>query len=640
MPDAALPITTASASRSPSRSQPHLKKLFLLVWLGLNCAAAAAADTDTDTDTVDIVIYGATPGGIAAAIAAAKDGHSVLLAEPSIRIGGMTTNGLSHADFHAFEAITGTYYDLTQRTLAYYREKYGADSQQLKDTFRGTHAEPKVNLVLFQQMLAEHPSITVKTQWTLIDANTRGPSGDRWVRAAQFRDAAGVSHVCEGKIFIDGSYEGDLIAAAQVAYRVGVESQDEFGETSAPADSSGDLQGYNFRLTMTQVPENRVMPTAPTGYHREDFAPLLDLIAAGKIKQAFGDYSARDNVLKAQIPVLPNGKRDINDVSNGLVRLSLPGDQLMWPGGDASIRQRIYDEHLLWNVGLIYFLQNDPAVPAAIREPARTWGWCKDEFVESGHIPPQLYVREARRMAGVHIYTQNDTRLADGDARTVLHRDAIAMGEYGHSSHGTRHEGSRFGGHHLNEGNPINAPYQIPYGTLVPKDVRNLLAPVPASSSHLGFCALRLEPIWASLGQAAGHAAHLALAQKNPDVRTIDVPALQGRLHADGSATIYVNDVPPGHPDFAAVQWWGTAGGLHGVVPRPDGSSRGKTIVGQHSEGWLNHSADLDKILDPDLARRWLALATEMKLPVSSLPPANGQTTRGGWIRAAFLSAR
>src|SRR5688572_20380720 len=196
-------------------------------------------------EQVDVVIYGATPGGIAAAIAAAKGGHTVLLAEPTIRIGGMTTNGLSHPDFRAFEALSGTYWELTQRTLAYYTKQYGADSQQVKDSFRGTHAEPKVNVLLFQEMLAEHPNITVKTQWRLVDAHTRGPSGNRVIRSARFRDAANREHVYEGRIFIDGSYEGDLIAAAQVPYRLGVESRDEYGESAAPEDSSGDLQGYN-----------------------------------------------------------------------------------------------------------------------------------------------------------------------------------------------------------------------------------------------------------------------------------------------------------------------------------------------------------------------------------------------------------
>jgi len=189
--------------------------LHRLLFLAL-CSVVSGARAES----VDVVIYGATPGGIAAAIAAAKGGRSVLLAEPTIRIGGMTTNGLSHPDFRAFEALTGTYLELVRRSLAYYEKTYGKDSPQVKDSFRGTHAEPKVNLLLFQQMLAEHPGITVRTQWTLIEAFTRGPAGDRRVQAVRFRDAAGREHRYEGKIFIDGSYEGDLLAAAQAPYRI------------------------------------------------------------------------------------------------------------------------------------------------------------------------------------------------------------------------------------------------------------------------------------------------------------------------------------------------------------------------------------------------------------------------------------
>lgn len=591
-----------------------------------------------ESSSYDVIVYGATPGGIAAALSAAKSGRTVLLVEPSIRIGGLTTNGLSHPDFKSFEAITGTYLDLVRRTTAYYSKTYGVDSQQVNDTFRGTHAEPKVNLLLYQQMLAEYPQITVKTQWILVDAKTRGPRGDRWVRAAHFRDAAGKDHIHQAKIFIDGSYEGDLIASAQIAYRVGVESREEYGEAAAPEDADGQLQGYNFRLVMTQVPENRVLPTMPKGYRREDFLPVLDLISAGKIKRVFGGYTDRDNIVKAQIPILPNGKRDINDVSNGFVRLSLPGDQLGWPEGDAAVRQKIYDEHVLWNVGLIYFFQNDPDVPAAFRDEARTWGFCRDEFVENGHIPPQLYVREARRMLGQRIFTQNDTRHAVGDARAILHLDAIAVGDYGHSSHGTRHEGSRFGGKRYGEGLGVRyAPYQIPYGTLVPSDVRNVLAPVPASSSHVGFCALRLEPIWSSMGQAAGYAAHLAISQGiAPDVRKVSAGQIQPLLHADHSATIYVSDVPPDSPDFAAVQWWGTLGGLHGLAKAPEGRLQGKNIEGQHSEAWLNHTADLDTVLDSQLEKKWRLLASRSFVPLDRVPTANEKVTRGAWIRAAF----
>ena len=605
----------------------------------LGLAAAAVLLDAVRAATADVVIYGATPGGIAAAIAAAKGGHTILLVEPSIRIGGMTTNGLSHPDFRSFEALTGTYWELTQRTLKYYAEKYGANSQQVKDTFRGTHAEPKVNLLLFEQMLAEHPKIAVKTQWTLGDAYVRGPAGNRWVRAVRFRDVTGTDHVCEAKVFIDGSYEGDLIASARIHYRLGMDSKEEYGEPGAPEDGSGRLQGYNFRLTMTRDPAIRVPLRPPAGYRREIFDAVLPLFEQGKLKRVFGSFGDNEALVKAQIPILPNNKRDINDA--GPVKLSLPGEQHQWPEGDAVVRRQIYDEHVLWNVGLLYFMQHDFAVPDKLRAEAREWGFCRDEYVESGHIPPQLYVREGRRMVGLRVYTQHDTRFADGDARAVLHGDSIAMGDYGHSTHGTWHEGSRFGGTRMGYFGGISyAPYQVPYGTMVPKDVRNVLSPVPVSASHIGFCALRLEPIWSSIGQAAGHAAHLALSTGGEvDVRRMDLAKLQRRLHADNGATIYVSDVLPGQADFAAVQWWGTLGGLHGLAPRPQGRRTGKTIEGQHNEAWLNHEAKLGQVFDVPLAERWTNLARENDVAMDALPKPDGKATRGDWIRAAFRAA-
>jgi hypothetical protein len=586
----------------------------------------------------DVLVYGATPGGIAAALAASRGGRSVLLVEPSARIGGMTASGLSHPDFRTFEALTGTYLDLTRRVLAYYQEAYGNDSPQARDSFRGTHAEPKVNLLLFRRMLAEHPNIELRTERVLVDAFTRGPSGERWVSRVQLRAADGSEEAVESRVFIDATYEGDLIAAAQVAYRIGMEGTEEYGESAAPDESNGRLQGYNFRLIMTREPANRVPLEAPAGYQRDDFSGILPLFASGRLKRVFGTFGDDEAVVKAQIPVLPNGKSDINDA--GPVKLSMPGEQLLWPEGDADTRRRIYDRHVLWNVGLLYFLQHDPEVPRHLQEEARAWGFCRDEFEDTRHLPPQLYVREARRMVGARVFTQHDTRHAAGDARAVLHRDAIAMGDYGHSTHGTWHEGSRFGGtRHGFRHRVVHAPYQIPYGTLVPRDVRNLLAPVPASASHVGFCALRLEPIWSSLGQAAGHAAHLALEMgAHPDVRTVNVPRLQRRLHADASATVYFSDVPPSHPDFAAAQWWGTLGGFHGLLPRPDGSLLGPTIEGQHSQAWLNHRADLEAPLDPGLASRWTALARDTGV-AGELPAADGALTRGAWIRRAFALA-
>ncbi len=602
-----------------------------------------------------VLIYGGTPAGIAAALAAARDGERVLLVEPTARLGGLVTTGLSHADFRTFEGLTGAYLEFTQRVEQHYRETYGADSEPLRACRRGTQAEPSVNLAVFERMLAEQPKITVWKNRPLFGVKASGDMDgqSRALGMAAFLNEERQTVTVSADVFIDASYEGDLLAAARAAYRVGREGRAEFGESLAPEQPDGQLQGYNFRLLATQDPANRVAPTKPDGYRREDFTGVLRLFASGKLKSVFGPKA--EAIYKVQIPPLPRGKHDINDMSHGPVRLSLPGENLDWPDGGggaqqrsegktadvpfsatglAQARSRIFLEHLRWNVGLLYFLQNDPAVPKKVAEEARSWGWCRDEFTESGHLPPQLYVREARRLAGERIFTERDTDHAPGDARAVLHRDAIAMGDYGPNCHGTGREGTHFSGRHTGEFYKVVPPYQIPYGTLVPREVENLLVPVAASASHVGFCALRFEPIWMSLGQAAGHAAHLVRAERTV-VQRVPVPKLQARLHAAGAATIYVNDVPPSHPDFALVQWWATAGGLHGLAPTPPPDAiRGAPIEGQYYAAFPSHAAELDKALDAALADRWKKLAASLGIANEQIPAADGQITRGAWLRA------
>ncbi|MEQ1851992.1 MAG: FAD-dependent oxidoreductase [Chthoniobacteraceae bacterium] len=609
----------------------------------------------------DVLVYGATPAGIAAALAAAADGEKVLLVEPADRIGGMLTNGLSHTDFRTFESLTGAFLDFTRAVEAHYRETYGADAPQTKN-FRGNHGEPKVNQLVLEKMLAAQPRITV---WRSRSLEALKCSVDGEMRSAEiaiFHDGHGKREQVSPRWFIDATYEGDLMAAAGVEYRVGREGRGEFGEPLAPDNADSQLQAYNFRLIMTRDPANRVAPKPPPGYKREDFTGVLPMLKAGKIDRIFGMEGKV--IYRTSEPPLPNGKYDVNDKPGAPVRLSLPGANDAWPDGEggkairsspredplsvppfsrlglAMPRARIFEEHLRWNVGLLYFLQNDKSVPAKFRDEAREWGWCRDEFTDNAHLPSQLYVREARRMTGRFIFTEKDTDHAAGDARAVPHTDAIAMGDYGPNCHGTAHEGSHFGGRHSGEFFKPCPPYQIPYGVLLPVDVDNLLVPGACNSTHVGFCALRYEPIWMSLGQAAGHAVHVARTARCalPD---LPVAKLQERLHTAGSATIYVSDVPPGHADFAAVQWWGTAGGFHGLAPQPaKPGERGKQIIGQYFEAFPNHAADLDRVLDEATATRWKELGKKLGLAAEQLPSPDGKISRGDWLRKAWTLPR
>jgi hypothetical protein len=545
----------------------------------------------------------------------------------------MMTCGLSHTDLRTFEAVTGLYRKFCGQVRAHYRAAYGADSQQEQDCLRGTQAEPKVALAVFQAMLAARPRILVLRNMMLREV---AQAGGR-VEAAVFAPGGGKRVRLAARQFIDASYEGDLMAAAGVPYRTGREGRGEYDEPLAPLRADGQLQGYNFRLLATREPANRVTPGRPEGYRREEFAGVLPLLEDGRIARVF-DKDGRA-IFKAQIPRLPNGKYDINDVSHSAVRLSLPGENLGWPEGDAAERRRIFEAHLRWCTGLLYFLQNDEATPARFRDEAREWGWCRDEFAETGHLPPQLYVREARRMRGARVFTERDTDYAPGDARAVFHRDAIAMGDYGPNCHGTGHEGGRFGGRHTGEFYKPVAAYQIPYGTLVPERLKNLLVAGAVSASHVGFCALRLEPIWMSLGEAAGHAAHEANL-RGVAVQETPAAAVQRRLHRSGAATIYVSDVAPEDPRFAAVQWWGQRGGWHGVAPAPERpGQRGRLIVGQYFEAFPGHGAELERPLEDSLRARWEGLAREAGAGPALREPKQGWT-RGAFVEAAFRGRR
>lgn len=596
----------------------------LLACLGLRLAAAEPAE---------IVVYGATPGGIAAAVAAAKAGRSVHLVEPTARIGGMLTHGLSNSDFRSFESLSGFFLDFSRRVEAYYVAKYGAGSPQVAACFRGTHGEPSVNLEVLEAMIAELPRIRVWRRHSLVRVErTEFNRGRRRIHAAVFKADAGAEERLAGRVFIDGTYEGDLLAAAGEPYHVGRESRAHYGEPlagNARGEGDGQVQGYNFRLVMTTREDNRLMPVAPAGYRRDEFVGVLPYFTEGRLTKVFSPGA--DGIYRTHLPLLPNDKADVNDTPRGPVRLSLPDLNDGYPEGDAATRTRIVREHYNHNIGLLYFLQNDTAVPEAIRADARRWGLCKDEFFETGGVPPMLYIREARRLVGQHVFTGADTAPVPGEARTRLRGDSIASGDYVHNCHGTGRTGTRFDGEHDGEFYLNVSPYQIPYGTIVPQRTENLLVPVACSASHFGFGALRLEPIWSSLGQAAGWAAHLAIQTPQP-VQEVNVSALQSLLHTERSATLYVSDVAPDSADFAAVQWWALRGGFHGLASGPQPPPA--PLVGQYTAAFPGHAAQLDLPLTPELRTKWATL-----LPAGIAAPT-GATTRAEWLRLVFFNVR
>lgn len=600
-----------------------------------------------ETRECDLLVYGGTPAGIAAAVAAADEGRSVMLVEPYSFVGGHVTNGLTHTDFRSLESLTGVWHEFSRRVVAQYAEAYGPDSKQVAATYHGNFAEPKVNREVFESMLAER-QIEVVTRH-LLDGVASTRSIPSTILSARFvpRDGEG-SLTVQARVYIDASYEGDLMAKAGVRYVVGREDESAYGEPVAkdvPAGGDRRVQGFNFRWCVTNSADRLPAPR-PEGYDRAEFLPLLDLYEDGRLTHVFGVQAAAGLDLpeelvavtskapfKLQPPLLPNGKADINDMSRGIVRLSMPDINDAYPEAEEAERRRIIAEHVRYQVGMLHFLQHDPSVPEAVKSDALSWGFCPDEWPEHDHLPEQIYVREARRMVGRHVFTQNDTRLTPDDVRIPLIAESIAIGDYSHNCHGSGREGTRFEGTHTGEFYERNAPYQIAYGTLVPTEVTNLLVPVAASASHVGFGALRLEPVWTGMGQAAGLAAHLALAEDRPNVQSVSVPELQTLLHRQGAATLYVSDVPPGHPDFVAVQWIGALGGWHGLVKPRDGVHPDWTTrFGQYCEPFPDHQADLESPINDALLARWREVLPEAKRSLLESASATART-RGELLR-------
>ena len=564
----------------------------------------------------DVVVYGATPSGIAAAVNAAREGMSVGLFEETGHIGGMVSAGMSNTDFKTFESLGGTYKEFMDRVVRHYAETYGADSKQVDECYHGAWYEPKVASEVFRGMLSEHANLKVFPRYGLTGTNvSQAKSGMKKLASAQFKSTETDENVtANAKVFVDATYEGDLLAKAGCLYQLGRESRQVYGELFAGvkyyregrflfgSTGEGDhkIQCSNFRICMTRDPENYVAIEKPQNYRREEFLPLLGLMKEGKITKL-------DNQI-VKIRTIPNQKADFNDLMYSLVSLRLPGENYLWPEGDTGVRKRIFDRHKEYNLGLLYFLQHDRDVPEKIRNEALEWGLPKDEFMDSGHFPPMLYIREGRRLHGDFVLTEHDTQPSAGFIRARLNPDAIAICDYSLDSHGNAPAGNL---HPLVTEGVFNRwvqPYQVPYRVTVPSKIDGLLVSCAVSASHVGYSSLRMEPTWTAIGQAVGVAAAQAI-NTGREVRQIDVGQLQKRLHGLGAMTIYLSDVGPASPLFKVAQYFGTKGYFHGMpeyrnVPY---IGRGTTegMRGQHIQAYPYHYLYPDKKMDDALAMLW-----------------------------------
>jgi hypothetical protein len=495
-------------------------------------------------EETDVMVVGGTPGGIATAVTAARLGHRVMLTEYHRHIGGMSASGLGASDIEHREMIQGFFREFVDRVKAHYVAAYGADSENVKLCKDGYWYEPIVAEQVFESYLAEQPNITVLKHHQLVSAETKD---GRIVSVTILNRSTNEQRTLSAKVFVDATYEGDLIAAAGAEFRLGRESREEFGEPHAGniyhkpggeiigGTGEGDkrLPAFTFRIPLSSNPANQVPLTAPpAGYDRTRYLGYFDDLKSGR----FGKDLTK---IAFTIRQLPNEKIELNmkPIPLGFV---FAEENIGYIEGDWTERERITTNLRNLSLGLLWFLQHDPEVPDNAHATALMYQPCKDEFTDYDHFPFQLYVREGRRLVGEFTLTERNITEQPGIVSERMHDDAIAVGEFPIDSFPMRKR--QPGDTVVLEGylfmlSKITRPYQIPYRIMVPKKINGLIAPVPASTTHVAFSSVRLEPTWMALGQAAGVAAHLAI-KHQVEVRAVPVKEMQTMLEEQGAVLV------------------------------------------------------------------------------------------------------
>ncbi len=512
-------------------------------------ALALTVFATAKSPTYDVVVYGGTAGGVISAIAAAREGASVVLLEPSRHLGGMLTGGLGRTDHGRREYVGGYSLELYQRL----GRAYGKDIVW--------YPEPHVAEQVIDDWLAE-TGVTVVRNARL--SENSGVSKDDG-RLTEIRLENGDAY--RGRIFIDAGYEGDLLAQAGVAHTWGRESAAQYGESLAgvrPKDRNHQfdfqisarnadayllpeiqsrprgeigaadhrIQAYNFRLCLTDDPANQVPIPKPAGYDPARYELLARLIQA-KNQHEDRPLRMRDFMIVSRLE--NQAKTDINNY--GAFSTDYIGKNYDYPTASYARRAEIRQDHVNYTQGFFHFLQTDARVPKPLQTELRRWGLAADEFADTDHWPRQLYVREARRMIGSYVMKQKDIQ---DDIRKT---DSIGMGTYNSDSHNVQ----RFvqpDGTVQNEGNmEVRVkPYEIPYRILTPQRAQasNLLVPVCVSAGHVAYSTVRMEPVYMIMGQAAGVAAALAAKDGRP-VQDVDMRILRRKLLQQGA----VLETPP-----------------------------------------------------------------------------------------------
>jgi hypothetical protein len=507
--------------------------------------------------SADIVVYGGTSGGVVSAVTAARLGKSVVLIEPTGFLGGMTTGGLGATDIGNKRCIGGISREFYRRIFKYYQEPNRWTKETRDKYFKGKTVnsqnedsmwtfEPHVASLVFDQMIKE-TSVQVVFNERL---ELNGGVVKSGLSISAIRMESG--RVYRAKMYIDASYEGDLMAKSGVSYHVGRESNATYGETingmqiaktihhqfvkpvdpyriagdpnsgllpnitTMPQGVDGDgdhrVQAYNYRMCTTDVPENMVAWPKPADYDELNYEILLRNFEAGDMRVPWA-------------PIwMPNRKTDVNN--NFAFSTDYLGKNYAYPDADYSKREEIIQDHERYQKGLMWTLANHPRVPESIRAIFQKNGLAKDEFVDNGHWPRQLYVREARRMVSDYVMSEKNCK------RIEVVSDSVGMGAYNMDSHNTqRYVTSE--GLARNEGDVQipTKPYPISRRSICPKSNQcdNLLVPVCMSASHIAYGSIRMEPVFMVLGQSASEIASLAIDRKE-SVQSVPYELLHKRL--------------------------------------------------------------------------------------------------------------
>src|SRR5690606_38474013 len=544
-----------------------MRRLYLALAVLLTGISWSCQNEEADSgNSADIIVYGGTSSAIIAAVEAVHNGKSVIVVSPDTHLGGLTSGGLGFTDTGDKSVIGGLARDFYHRLYQYYTTDEAwkwEDRSQYGNKGQGTPAIDGEN----RTMWIFEPHAAEKVYEDLVKENNIRVDRDEWLdrnggitmeegRITSITTLSGKTY--HGTIFIDATYEGDLMALAGVDYTVGRESTQTYGEEwngvqtgvlhhqhwfwedispyVVPGDPSSDvlpristedpgvkgaaddkIQAYCFRTCMTDLPENRVPFPKPESYDSLQYELLARVFATGR-KDFFQKFD-----------VIPNRKTDTNN--HGPFSSDNIGMNYDYPEASYERRKEIIREHEEYQKGFYWFVANDPRVPEDIQTEMNKWGLAKDEFVDNGNWPHQIYVREARRMIGEFVMTENE----------LLKRkptpNPVGMGSYTMDSHNVQRY-IKPDGFVQNEGDigvSTKGPYSIAYGSLVPKkeDCTNLLVPVCVSSSHIAFGSIRMEPVFMILGQSAAAAANIAIDQNIP-VQDVNYEQLKDDLESKG----------------------------------------------------------------------------------------------------------